>query len=144
VSQIRGKFGGGIDRIAVFAPPIDKRKPVDEDDRIPSDYAVAIAGAEPRALLPFVRRVEDEGSTWEEGVTGLQPAKLVDLDGDGIDEVLWVSQPALPELVTNLDLSFFADGKHGLHTLASCSYNGCERFLPAKKCRQGTVKPYRE
>jgi hypothetical protein len=91
--------------------------------------------------LPFGELAED-GVGWEAGASGLQVVAVVDLDGDGVQEVLWLAQQGWGDpFITSVELSYF-DGERGfaIASLAGCSYNGCDAFIPARACR-GVTKP---
>ena len=141
VGEIRGAFGDGIDRIAIFRPAKLRRSAEEEaeDPDLAGEVAVLVEGTTPRATLPFDRALEHAGETWTEGVTGLQVAGVVDLDGNGTEEVLWVGEPAAPELVTSAWISYIVDGEPQVHELWACTYCGCEVLLPQSRCRS-TVK----
>jgi hypothetical protein len=134
VGQLQGKFGDGVDRIVLFEPKqwVD---PGDEDGLVPlrSELAVLVAAGVPKGWLPF-------GA--EESVSGLQVLGVVDIDGDDVQEILWLSQSIGGDpLWTGIELSYF-DGAHGfaVRPLGGCSYNGCDAFLPRAECR-GVMKP---
>jgi hypothetical protein len=140
VGQVRGTFGGGVDRIVVLEP---RSMPtmVDEDEEAwrVSEVAVLVAGDTPKGLVPFTRTFAGTGPDFEPGIYGLQVAAIVDLDGDGVEEIIWSSHAIVEDLVTELHASYFADGAHRVHELSSCSYWACNAVVPAAHCR-GPVK----
>lgn len=142
VGEVGGTFGDGIDRIVVFTPKqwIDPRADPEEPARR-SELAVLVAGTVPKGWLPFGEVAEEGEVGWEDGAYGLQVLGVVDADGDGVREILWLSQSIGGDpLWTGLELSYFAAGAgHAVQKLGGCSYNGCDAFLPRKECR-GVVK----
>ncbi len=73
-------------------------------------------------------------------VVTLELVARVDLDGDGAEELLWVSRANMPQLLSSIELSYFERGRFHARSIASCSYNGCEGFLPAARCGRAFVK----
>jgi hypothetical protein len=142
VGEIRGAFGDGVDRIVVLAPHTLPTMDDDAEAWRVSEIAVLVAGETPRGRLPFTRTFEGDAEDFVSGIHGLQVAGIVDLDGDGIEEVVWSSHRLGEELTTELHVSYFADGEHRVHELSSCTYVGCNAALPAKRCR-GPVKRMR-
>lgn len=146
VGQLTGTFGDGIDRVVVFEPTPWTDPGTDPEEAEPwrrSDVALLVSGETPKGWLPFGTPDDDAGG-WEVGAYGLQPVAEVDLDGDGVSELLWLSQTIWGDpLWTEVAVSFF-DGTSGfrVEALGGCSYNGCEAFLPESECR-GVVKRLR-
>ncbi|MCB9754560.1 MAG: hypothetical protein H6713_31880 [Myxococcales bacterium] len=130
VGQRSIAVGDGVDRVVVVKPPEEPLpEDYDEDDLARrGELVVLLQGGEPRGALPFPPSV------------GLELVGAVDLDGDGARELLWISRPSTPQLVSELSLSFFDQGEFHVQTLASCSYNGCEGLLPARECGRAFVK----
>lgn len=127
IGAIDGRFGGDLDRILVFAPKPRERND-DEEWEPESDFAVALAGGEPRGILPFG------------AVSGLEVVRAVDLDGDGIHELVWVSQQAAETLVTRISMVWFDGSELVVHDIAGCSYTGCDGFFPADECGHSEIK----
>jgi hypothetical protein len=89
------RLDAGVDRILVFAPKQDRPfREFDYVEPLDHDVAVLLSGSEPKGILPF-------GRVW-----GLEVIKVVDLDGDGTQELVWVSQPAHEELGTYISISY--------------------------------------
>lgn len=131
VGEIRGAFGHGIDQIVVYQP----KRPNDHRAREFGDMAACaallVASGTPRGFMPLSgaenRPAEEEGML----LTGVGVAGITDIDGDGIDEVLWVSQRwgGDDSLLHSVEASYHADDGFHLHTLVSQSYGGFEPFL---------------
>jgi hypothetical protein len=129
IGAIEGNFGAGVDRILVFAPKQDRPfREFDYVEPLDHDVAVLLSGSEPKGILPF-------GRVW-----GLEVIKVVDLDGDGTQELVWVSQPAHEELGTYISISYVRGSELAIQELGYCAYNGCDAFLPAEKCGHSFVK----
>jgi hypothetical protein len=133
IGAVVGTFGNGVDRIVVFAP--NRRltdaqlvEEFDSDGPFDHDVAVLLAGNEPRAILPF-----DE-------VTGLEVVHAVDLDGDGTQELVWVSQAASGTLFTVITISYFNGSEFAIVEVAGCTYTGCDGFVAPDKCGHSLVK----
>jgi hypothetical protein len=143
VGQLEGKFGDGVDRIVLFEPKRwDDPTAVPEEPSRRSELALLVAAGVPRSWLPFGRLAEDGEPGWEDGAYGLQVLAVVDIDGDDVQEILWLSQSIGGDpLWTGLELSYFdaTDGFDAVR-LGGCSYNGCDAFLPRNECR-GVMKP---
>ena len=95
------------------------------------NYLYGVVFPEPDVLISEVASLP--------GIYGMQVAGIVDLDGDGIEEVLWSSHLIVEHLMTQVHVSYFADGEHRVHELSSCTYWGCNMVLPENHCR-GPVK----
>jgi hypothetical protein len=122
IGELRGTFGDGVDRLLVVETQLG---PSDHDAE---ERVLAIAGNEARGLLPL------------ELVTFIQPTATVDLNADGVDEVLWVAQADMEELVTELHVSYVEGGELHVRHLADCTFSGCEAFMPEARCRPGSAK----
>ncbi len=115
VGELRGVFGGEVDRIVVFAPVGDVDLQV-ENPR--AEVALLLAGDTPRELLALDGVLED-----------LQPVAVFDLDGDGVEEVLWLSEfHAEDGAGSLLDVSHFANGQHRVHAVLNRSYSRLSEF----------------
>jgi len=134
--EIRGEFGGGVDRIVVFGL---QARPTCEDSEeawATSEVAVLVSGHDPQGMLPWTSEPVEPGR----GVFGLQVAGVFDIDADGTQEVLWVNQPLhCADLVTSLTVSYYAAGAHHLREVFGCTYVGDNSFIPLEHCR-GTTK----
>lgn len=138
IGTVAGTFGDGVNRILVFAPTrrlteeqlemLRGRGPDDLDDH---DIAVLLADGEPRGVLPL-------GT-----VAGLEVVHAVDLDGDGTEELVWISQAAVGDLFTAISVSYFNGRTFAVREVAGCSYAGCDEFIPAEKCGHSVIKPPR-
>lgn len=133
IGAIAGTFGGGVDRILVFAP---KRRLTEYDIEelgyygrpLDHDVAVLLADGEPRGILPF------------ETVTGLELVYAIDLDGDGTQELVWIMQGPSVTVFTFFAISYFDGSAFGIREVAGCTYAGCDDFLPAEKCGHSQLK----
>ncbi len=165
VGELRGQFGGGVDRLVVVAPkapvlypPDIEDVPKDEFDQRSSDYfcqaefVVTMKGERVSGTIAVQRHAgtkakkacekKDAAGVWER--VGL--AGVVDLNGDGIDEVLWtwamggegVGHPQ------QLSISWFTGKRFETQVLASYSYTGSEAFIDPAKCGRSRTKWFTE
>jgi hypothetical protein len=130
IGAVSGTFGDGVDRILVFAP---KRRLTEEesghhDQPLDHDVAVLLADGEPRGILPF------------ETVTGLEVVHAVDLDGDGVQELMWIMQGPSVTLFTFFSISYFNGSEFATREVAGCTYAGCDDFLAAEQCGHSRIK----
>ncbi len=149
VGTLTGSFGGEVDALVVVEPetiyPSDG--PDQEPDLCTTEFVVALSGGTVTGVLPMGRRAgpESRRRCWCDEDTsvslqGIEVAAVFDLDGDGTDEVAWVSQTLGGTLVTRVGVTYFSDGAFAHRWLASCSYNGCERFLGENDCGRSQVR----
>ncbi len=165
VGEVRGQFGGGVDRLVVVAPkapplipPSFEDVPKDEFEQRSSDYfcqaefVVTMKGERVSGTIAVQRHAgkkakkacetKNAGRVWES--VGL--AGVVDLNGDGIDEVLWtwamggegVGHPQ------QLSISWFTGKRFETQVLASYSYTGSEAFIDPAKCGRSRTKWFTE
>jgi hypothetical protein len=132
IGAVAGTFGDGVDRILVFAPKrrlsYEELDELDADGPLDHDVAVLLAGNEPRGILPFRE------------VTGLEVVYAVDLDGDGTQELVWISQGPEATLFTFFSISYFNGSEFATREVAGCTYAGCDSFLPVEKCGHSQLK----
>lgn len=141
VGELRGTFGDGVDRVIVFEPRTWPHFDPEQGAPFASEYALLVAGNTGHAVVPFLGPANRRDGL-EDGVRDLDVAAVVDLDGDGTDEIVWLSQAAIAmPPSTSVSISYFADGAFHLQSLGGCSYNGCEAFKPKSRCRKGSVVP---
>lgn len=152
VGTLTGTFGGGVDTLVVVEPEgiYPTEGPDAEPDFCTTEFVVTLSSGRAQGVLPLVRPAGPKARSlcWcEEDVrvsrSGVELVGVVDLDGNGIDEVVWVSQNFGGPLATRIDVTYFADGDFVGRPLASCSYNGCERFLGEGNCGRSLVKRVR-
>lgn len=165
VGEVRGQFGGGVDRLVVVAPkvpmlypPSIEDVPKDEFDQRSSEYfcqaefVVTMKGERVSGTIAVQRHAgtkakkacekNDTAGVWER--VGL--AGVVDLNADGIDEVLWtwamggegVGHPQ------QLSISWFTGKQFETQVLASYTYTGSEAFIDPAKCGRSRTKWFTE
>lgn len=146
-----GRFGGGVDALVVVAPstifPQDEDNP--EPDFCTSEFVVALSKGKVSGVLPLTRDAGNDSrkacacdEDVQPSIQNVEVARSVDLDGDGTQEVVWVYQYLGGDLTTQISITYFADGKFENKRVASCTYNGCERFLGQDHCGRSLVKKY--
>lgn len=122
VGEVRGVFGGGVDRIVVFKPVAE----IDFNEEVPhGDVALLVASATPHGLLPFADYDDDP-----QGVCAdLQIGAVFDVDGDGIEEILWLGEDLKNDgSGPLLRVSYFAGGEHRVHDVLRKSYSRVTEF----------------
>ncbi len=140
--QIEGAFGDGIDRVVLFEPKRWDDPAYPEEASRRSELAVLVARGVPKGWLPFGVLAAAPGAGWDEGASGLQVLGVVDIDGDGVQEIVWLTQyMGVDAFRTGVELSYFG-GAAGFQTqmLGACNYTGCDAFVPREQCR-GRTKP---
>jgi len=124
VGELRGKFGGGVDRIVVFEPALEWNFQSAHDPPH-GDVALLVASDAPLGLLPF-SDYKDEPSFIS---SDLQVSGVFDGDGDGVDEVLWLNMDNAEDgSGPRLQVSYFSGGKHRVHVVLTKSYSRVREF----------------
>jgi hypothetical protein len=124
VGEIRAEFGGGVDRIVVFRPTQEWNFQSDEDPPH-GDVALLVASGAPLGLLPFTDYEDDPSFISSD----LQVSGVFDGDGDGVDEVLWLSMDNVEDgSGPRLQVSYFSGGKHRVHVVLMKAYTRVREF----------------
>jgi len=124
VGEIRGKFGGGVDRIVVFEPTQEWNFQSD-DDPPHGDVALLVASGASLGLLPFTDYEDDPSFISSD----LQVSGVFDGDGDGVDEVLWLNMDNAEDgSGPRLQVSYYSGGKHRVHVVLMKSYTRVREF----------------
>lgn len=124
VGEIRGTFGGGVDRIVVFEPAKEWNFQ-SERDPPHGDVALLVASGAPVGLLPFADYDDDPSFISSD----LQVHGVFDGDGDGVDEVLWLNMDNAEDgSGPRLQVSYFSGGKHRAHVVLMKSYSRVREF----------------
>lgn len=122
VGEVAGVFGDGVDRVVLFKPA---RAPTLAQARPQSEVALLVAGGAPRGLLPF----QDYDAEPSGIMVHLQVGAVFDLDGDGVEEVLWLVEDIVEDgSGPLLQVSYFADGGHHVHDVLRRSYSSVREF----------------
>jgi hypothetical protein len=64
----------------------------------------------------------------------------VDLDGDGVQELVWIMQGPSVTVFTFFSISYFNGSEFATREVAGCTYAGCDDFLPAETCGHSQIK----
>lgn len=165
VGEVRGQFGGGVDRLVVVGPkvpvlypPSIEDVPEDEFEQRSSDYfcqaefVVTMKGERVSGTIAVQRHAgtkakktcekKDSAGVWSR--VGL--AGVVDLNADGIDEVLWTWAMGGEGMghPQQLSISWFTGKRFETQVLASYTYTGSEAFIDPAKCGRSRTKWFTE
>jgi hypothetical protein len=137
LARIEGSFGDQVDAVVVFTPKRAHRAGQYPED---SEVAVLVAGDVPKGWLRLGEPAEEDDEL-ADGIFGIQVVGVVDLDGNGVEEILWLWQELSADaMFTIVGLSYFDGERFAVQQIGGCSYNGCDAFLPRRECR-GVVAP---